>query len=266
MRRDIEENADKIFTSNKSQSRAFYQARDRYEAAKKAIGDNELRASGWKRLNDAIAQNETRMAELTQATRNRGETRARIERMKRLAPLLRKIETQEQALIEQADLPITPTGYPARLGEALEGAAKAQESHRKAEAERAEALHLSLALRQLGRDALAAATTSPGSSDSGWLSGLAWPGGTSSSNPSAASSASQPSARPHRTSGCAACRPATGRDAVGIRATSRCAVCNHAVSLPALSPAASCSWLERRCVACPTPVPPRAPCRNDPDH
>jgi len=138
MRRDIEENADKIFTSNKSQSRAFYQARDRYEAAKKAIGDNELRASGWKRLNDALAQNEERLAALTQEGRKRAMERARIERMKRLAPLLRKIETQEQALVEQADLPHTPPGYPARLGEALEGASKAEESRRKAEAERAE--------------------------------------------------------------------------------------------------------------------------------
>ena len=139
LRSHVEESADKIFTPNKSQSRAFYQARDRYEAAKKAIGDNELRASGWKRLNDAVAQNEARLAALTQEGRTRATERARIERLKRLAPLLRKIETQEQALAEQADLPHTPAGYPARLGEALEGAARAQESHRKAEAERAEA-------------------------------------------------------------------------------------------------------------------------------
>ena len=139
LRSHVEESADKIFTPNKSQSRAFYQARDRYEAAKKAIGDNELRATGWKRLNDAIAQNEARLAELTQEGRKRGETRARIERLKRLAPLLRKIETQEQALVVEADLPLTPPGYPARLGEALEGAAKADESLRRAQAERAEA-------------------------------------------------------------------------------------------------------------------------------
>jgi uncharacterized protein YhaN len=118
LRSDIEERADKVFAPSKSQTRAFYQARDRYDAAKKAIGDNELRATGWKRLNDAIAQNEARLAELTQEGRKRGETRARIERLKRLAPLLRKIETQEQALAEEADLPQTPPGYPARLGEA----------------------------------------------------------------------------------------------------------------------------------------------------
>ncbi len=139
VRSAIEDDADKIFAPNKSQSRAFYQARDRYEAAKKAIGDNELRATGWKRLNDAVAQNEKRLAELTQETRKRAETRARIERLKRLAPLLRRIEAQEQALAEEADLPQTPPGYPARLGEALEGAAKADESLRKAQAERAEA-------------------------------------------------------------------------------------------------------------------------------
>jgi uncharacterized protein YhaN len=139
LRRDIEDRAEGIFTPNKSQSRAFYQARDRYEGAKKAIGENELRASGWKRLNEAVARNEELLAALTQEGRKRAMERARVERLKRLAPLLRKIETQEQALADQADLPAAPPGYPARLGEALEGAAKAQEIHSKAEAERAEA-------------------------------------------------------------------------------------------------------------------------------
>ena len=139
MRRDMEERADAIFTPNKSQSRAFYQARDRFEAAKKAIGDNELRASGWKRLNDAVAQNETRLADLSQEGRKRGVERARIQRLKRLAPLLQKIMAQEQALADLADLPDAPQFYPARLGEALEGAAKADEGLRRAQTERAEA-------------------------------------------------------------------------------------------------------------------------------
>ena len=146
LRRDIEDRADGIFTPNKSQSRAFYQARDRYEGAKKAIGEHELRASGWKRLNEAVAQNEERLAAFTQEGRKRAMERARIERLKRLAPLLRKIETQEHALGVEADLPATPPGYPARLGEALEGAAKAQEIHSKAEAERAEAQALLAAI------------------------------------------------------------------------------------------------------------------------
>ena len=139
LRGDIEERADKIFAPTTAQSRAFYQALARYKAAKTAIRDLGLLKADWKQRNDSIAQNEVRLTELTEAGRKRGETRARIERLKRLAPLLRKIETQELALADEADLPITPAGYPARLGEALEGAARAQENHRKAEAERAEA-------------------------------------------------------------------------------------------------------------------------------
>jgi len=139
LRGDIEERADKIFAPTTAQSRAFYQALARYKAAKTAIRDLGLLKADWKQRNDSIAQNEKRLAELTQETRKRGETRARIERLKRLAPLLRKIEAQEQALAEEADLPQTPPGYPARLGEALEGAVKADESLRRAQAERAEA-------------------------------------------------------------------------------------------------------------------------------
>ena len=136
VRKEIEAQAEVIFTSNKSQSRAFYQARDRFEAAKKAVGEHELRASGWKKLNETIAQGEARLAELKDAGLKRGETRARIERLKRLAPLLRRLETQEAALAALADLPQTPPGFPQRLGQALEGAAKAQETLRRAQGER----------------------------------------------------------------------------------------------------------------------------------
>jgi len=139
VRREIEAQAEGLFTPNKSQSRAFYQARDRYEAAKKAVSEHELRASGLKKLNETIAQGEARQAELTESARQRRMTRARIERLKRLAPLLRRIEAQEQALAAQADLPPTPPGLPARLGQALEGAARAQEALRKAQGERDEA-------------------------------------------------------------------------------------------------------------------------------
>ena len=139
VRKEIEAQAEGLFTPNKSQSRAFYQARDRYDAARKAVGEHELRASGLKKLNESIAQGEARQAELTESARLRRMTRARIERLKRLAPLLRKIEAQEQALAAQADLPPTPPGLPARLGQALEGAAKAQEALRKAQGERDEA-------------------------------------------------------------------------------------------------------------------------------
>ncbi len=136
VRKEIEAQAEVIFTPNKSQSRAFYQARDRFEAAKKAVGEHELRASGWKKLNETIAQGEARLAELKDAGLKRGETRARIERLKRLAPLLRRLETQEAALAALADLPQTPPGFPQRLGQALEGAAKAQETLRRAQGER----------------------------------------------------------------------------------------------------------------------------------
>ncbi len=150
IRKEIEARAEGVFTPNKAQARRFYQARDRYEAAKKAVGDHELRAAGLKKLNEAIAQGKARQEALAEAAQRRRMTRARMERLMRLAPLLRKIEAQEAALAAQADLPQTPPGLPERLGQALAGVERAQEALRKAEGDRAEA---QLALEGLSVDA-----------------------------------------------------------------------------------------------------------------
>jgi len=150
IRKEIETKAEGVFTPNKAQARRFYQARDRYEAAKKAVGDHELRASGLKKLNEIIEQGTARQEALAEAAQRRRMARARIERLSRLAPLLRKIEAQEQALAAQADLPQTPPGLPERLGRALSGLERAQEALRKAEGDRAEA---QLALEGLSVDA-----------------------------------------------------------------------------------------------------------------
>ena len=150
IRKDIEAKADGIFTPNKSQSRSFYQARDRYEAAKKAVAEHELRASGLKKLNETIAQGQARQEALSESAQRRRIARARTERLSRLAPLLRKIEAQEQALAAQVDLPQTSPGLPERLGQALAGVDHAQEALRKAEGDRAEA---QLALEGVSVDA-----------------------------------------------------------------------------------------------------------------
>jgi uncharacterized protein YhaN len=132
---DIDGRADKIFTPAKSQSRAFYQARERYEAAKKAILEKELRVTEWRRLNDTVVQNEKRLAELSIEIRKSSEKRTRIERLKRLAPLLRRIDANEQALALYADIPNTPLGYAAQLDEALTSATTVDDTCRRLQTE-----------------------------------------------------------------------------------------------------------------------------------
>ena len=135
LRTDIDARADKIFTPAKSQSRAFYQARERYEVAKKAILEKELRVTDWRRLNDTVVQNEKRLEELSSEIRKNSEKRTRIERLKRLAPLLRRIDANEKALALYADLPNTPLGYAAQLDEALTNATTTDDTCRRLQTE-----------------------------------------------------------------------------------------------------------------------------------
>ncbi|MDB5642299.1 MAG: hypothetical protein JWN07_1616 [Hyphomicrobiales bacterium] len=127
LRKQLDDSADGIFTANKSQTRRFYQARDRFDLAKKAIGDSELRAGAWKKLADAIATNGARVDDLRNALRKVRAERTRIGRQKSLAPLLRRIDAQQTQIDLDADLPRVPAGFIAEFDAALAASAKAAE-------------------------------------------------------------------------------------------------------------------------------------------
>ena len=119
LRKTFDDEADAIFTPNKAQARRFYQARDRFDQAKKAITESELRAGAWKKLEDAIAQNGKRVEDLRTALGEVRARRARIERLKALVPVLRRMDAQEVLIDADADLPAVGPGFIADLDAAL---------------------------------------------------------------------------------------------------------------------------------------------------
>ena len=64
LRRTLETEADGIFAPRASKDRRFYQATDRFEEARRAIRDGELKAGDWKALNTRIDELAARMGDL----------------------------------------------------------------------------------------------------------------------------------------------------------------------------------------------------------
>ena len=75
LRRSLEKEADGIFAPRAAKERTFYQALDRYEAARRAVRELELKSGDWKTLNDEIGEyadkleSITRIAERSQRNR-----------------------------------------------------------------------------------------------------------------------------------------------------------------------------------------------------
>src|SRR5205807_1324007 len=64
LRDDLEEEAGRIFTPRASKDRKFYQALARFDEARKAISERELRAGTWKALNEKIDELSQRLTEI----------------------------------------------------------------------------------------------------------------------------------------------------------------------------------------------------------
>ena len=125
LRKTLDEEAAKIFTPRARLSRRYNEIHDRLKAAQDALRGHELRADAWKRLNGDLA---TLEAELSANAQLRGEAsarRARLDRLKRLAPIVRRIDAEEAALTALGTLPDVPAEVPAALTAALSDVAAA---------------------------------------------------------------------------------------------------------------------------------------------
>jgi uncharacterized protein YhaN len=119
LRRALEAEAEGIFAQRASKDRRFYQALDRFEAARKAMRERELRAGDWKQLNESIASLQSRLAELESERARKGAERARLERAKRLAPLIRLLDQNLADIDKLGPVPCAPAGFADRLRAAL---------------------------------------------------------------------------------------------------------------------------------------------------
>ena len=133
LRRSLEEEADGIFAPRKGRERRFYQALDRFDAARHAIREKEVRSDAWMKLNDDIEKLGDELVRLGAERRAGDIERARLSRLKRTAPLLNAIQETEEELASFNDLPafapVMIQGLQAALDElrlATEGAEHAQ--------------------------------------------------------------------------------------------------------------------------------------------
>jgi uncharacterized protein YhaN len=118
--RRLEDEANTIFAPRASRDRRFYQALRRFDDARRAIHDHELRASDWKALNERIDELSRRLEE-TKALRGvKAAERARLSRNKRVAPLVRLIDRDRGRLAALGVLPEVPIGFSKGLREKLE--------------------------------------------------------------------------------------------------------------------------------------------------
>ena len=111
--------AEAIFTPRKAGHRSFYQALDRWQDARKTERDLGVSTGAWQALNEAIA---AATADLDALRAERGRLaadRARLERLKRVGPVLAEIDALEARCAEDPLAREAEAAWVARFGEAL---------------------------------------------------------------------------------------------------------------------------------------------------
>ncbi len=149
LRRALDGEADQIFAERKASHRRFYQALERFDAAKSAIRAQEVGVGEWKKRNEAIETLGERLEQRRADRQKNAVEQSRLNRLKRAAPALRAIADDEAALANYADLPDFAPGAMERLRAALEDADGAA---RDAERARADENRLAAELAQIAVD------------------------------------------------------------------------------------------------------------------
>lgn len=107
MRDQFAEDADKIFGERRAGHRAFYQALDRFNAARKTERDASVSESRLKELEAAIVQAQLEIATQDEANREARREISQWRRLRRSAPILRRLKTLREACADFDDLAAT---------------------------------------------------------------------------------------------------------------------------------------------------------------
>jgi uncharacterized protein YhaN len=135
LRRSLEEEADGVFAPRKGRERRFYQALERFDAARQAIREKELRSDAWIKLNSDIEELSHELVRLRAERRAGDIERARLSRLRRTAPLLNPIRETEEALASYGDMPVFAPGMMQDLQAALDALRVAGEGAERARVE-----------------------------------------------------------------------------------------------------------------------------------
>jgi len=135
----LEAEAAGIFAPRAAKDRTFYQALGRFEEARRAIRQGELRSGDWRDLNAEIEEAGRRLDAIRDERARLGAERARLTRLKRVGPPIQAIDALAAQL---AAAPGAEGPEPADAWIAALGARIAAESAAREAAERAAALHV----------------------------------------------------------------------------------------------------------------------------
>jgi uncharacterized protein YhaN len=116
LRQSLDGEADAIYASRRSKDRSFYQAIDRYDAARSTERESELKSGDWKKLTGEAADVGRELADLRETRLQTKLALERLQGLKILQPLLAEVDGETAALAVMADLSV----FSADLAEALE--------------------------------------------------------------------------------------------------------------------------------------------------
>ena len=133
LQKTLTQEADRIFAERKSKDRLFYQAADRFETARKQLRDHELRAGELKRLREELDSHESTLQDVARKRGDLDGQIARVERLRRAAPIIRAIDGELQRAAALGTLPDAPAGLGEALLRHIEARAAAARSHGEAQ-------------------------------------------------------------------------------------------------------------------------------------
>src|SRR5262249_5191442 len=114
----------------------FDQLNQTYDKARKSARERSLAFESWRELSERIASLQIRADDIRKRRTSIAVERATLERLRRVSPLLGRIDRAEQQLAALADLPRLPPGFDRRIFACLEALEQIERDGR----EQAEAL------------------------------------------------------------------------------------------------------------------------------
>jgi len=107
--RSLQRQADALWAPRKAQARAYYQARESFEAACVELRQASLRTRDWKAQHDALNVTGSQLAEAKAEDLKLRQQLRRLERIRRVRPLLLALDesrAQRQALLSEGEVPL----------------------------------------------------------------------------------------------------------------------------------------------------------------
>lgn len=103
----LQQEADSLWAPRKSGNRIFYQQQDAYEEARRTLGQTQLRTRDWKESHDALTDVQHQLEEARHKHAEIQQHIHRLERIRRVQPLLRDAEAvrQRQEALQASGMP-----------------------------------------------------------------------------------------------------------------------------------------------------------------